>query len=596
MQEYNTVPEMLTEVCKKYPNNIAYKYKDGENFKDIKFDEVYNLVEKMSLALLELGIKKGDRVGLVSENRFEWVISSFAINCIGGVDVPIFPILTSEQEEFIFNDCEATAIIVSNKYQLAKIMKVKDNIKSLRQIIVFEGISEKDINVKTFEELIINGNKLLKSNSNTFLDKAAAVEANDLLTLIYTSGTTGDPKGVMLSHRNVLSNVAGATDLNIIRSNDTILSYLPFCHAFERTTGFYTLFSYGATVAIAESIDAVPRNIKEIKPTVMTTVPKLMETIKKKIFSQMEREGGMKLNIFNWAVGVGSRKVKLQSKGKSSFLNKKAFGLADKLVFSKIREKMGGRLDRFISGGAALPYEVAEFFTMIGLEVFQGYGLTETSPCISCNNSENNELGTIGQVMLNQDVKIGSDGEILVKGPNVMIGYWNNETATKEAINEDGWLHTGDIGEFTEKGNLRITDRKKNIFVNKGGKNIAPQPVESALNLSIYVNQIVLIGDNKEYNVALIHCNDEPLIELANKLGIDTNDLNKTRQNPVIIKEIKRNLDLFQKHFAKYEQARKICLLDSPLTIENGELTPKQSIKRHVVIDNYKEDIEKLYS
>jgi len=596
MQQYNTVPEMLTEVCKKHPNNIAYKYKNGENFTDIKFEEVYNLVEKLSLSFLELGIKKGDRVGLVSENRFEWVISSFAINSIGAVDVPIFPILTSEQESYIFNDCEATAVIVSNKFQLSKIMKVKDKIKSLRQIIIFEDVDEKDINVKTFDELIKNGEQLLKNNSNTFLDKAAAVETNDLLTLIYTSGTTGDPKGVMLSHKNILSNVAGATDLNIIRADDTALSYLPFCHAFERTTGFYTLFSYGACCAIAESIDAVPRNIKEVSPTVMTTVPKLMETIKKKIFSQMEREGGMKLKIFNWAVGVGSKKVKNQSNRKSSFLNDKAYGMADKLVFSKIREKMGGRLDRFISGGAALPYEVAEFFTMIGLEVFQGYGLTETSPCISCNNSDNNELGTIGQVMLNQDVKIGSDGEILVKGPNVMMGYWNNEKATKEAINEEGWLHTGDIGEFTEKGNLRITDRKKNIFVNKGGKNIAPQPVESALNLSIYVNQIVLIGDNKEYNIALIHCNDEPLIELANKLDIDSKNLKELRNNPIIIKEIKRNLDLFQKHFAKYEQARKISLLENPLTIENGELTPKQSIKRHIVIDNYKETIEQLYS
>ena len=595
MLEFNTVPELLTEVHKNHKSKIAYKYKLNDKFVDITFGDIYLMVEKLALSFLDLGLKKGDRIGLISENRYEWIISSLAISCIGCVDVPVFPILTPEQESYIFNDCEATAIIVSNKYQLSKLLKVSEEISSLRQIIILEDLKEKDITVKAFTDLIQHGELLKEKNPNKFIEQAAKVSNDDLLTLIYTSGTTGAPKGVMLTHRNMMSNVEGARELDVVKNDDLALSFLPFCHAYERTTGFYTMFSYGVTVAIAESIDAVPKNINEVRPTVMTTVPKLLETIKKKVYNLMEREGGIKLKIFIWAMTVGSKNIKLNNEGKSSFINNRSYKFADKLVYSKIRLKLGGNLERFISGGAALSYEVAEFFAILGVNIYQGYGLTEASPCISCNSPSNNELGTIGHVMLNQEVKIAKDGEILVKGPNVMKGYWNNEEETNNTIDELGWLHTGDIGEFTEKGNLIITDRKKNIFVNKGGKNIAPQQIESALSQSQYVNQVVLIGDNREYNIALIHCNDDMLEELKLNIKLEISSDENLKNNTIILREIKKDLDAFQSKFAKYEQARKIILLDNPLTVESGELTPKQSIKRHIVIENYAHLIDELY-
>jgi long-chain acyl-CoA synthetase len=416
-----------------------------------------------------------------------------------------------------------TAVIVSNNFQLKKILEVKENIPSLRHIIVMnDDYSPKDLIVKSISDLITWGQNA-KNNQDCdalLMNARAKVHPDDLLTIIYTSGTTGEPKGVMLSHKNVLSNYEGVIRAIAFREDDVSVSYLPLSHSYERTTGYYSLFFLGVTIALADSIDTLLPFIQEIKPTVFTTVPKFLQTVQKKIKSSVEKEGGIKLKIFNWALKTGGEYVRRQEQGKSTFTLDLQIKLADKLVFSKIREKLGGHVRMMASGGAALPDDIHEFFTSLGIVLIQGYGLTETSPVVSLTREGEIEIGTIGKPIFNVEVKIAEDGEILVRGDNVMKGYWADPVATEQAIDEDGWLYTGDIGVFTEKGNIRITDRKKDIFVSSGGKNIAPQPIEGLLSQSKYIDNVILIGERREYCTALITPNYEQLEALAKDFDI----------------------------------------------------------------------------
>ncbi len=597
---YTSIPAMFTDVCNRYGNSkTAIKFKKKGKYTDINHSELCELIEKVALGLMELGIHKGDRVGIMSENRIEWIISSLAINSIGAIDVPIFPILTSKQAEYIYTDCQASAIIVSNNFQLNKVLQFKDNLSSLRQIIVMnDEFDSKDVYIKSFHGLISRANELKtdEERKNIFFDGINKIKADDLLTIIYTSGTTGNPKGVMLTHRNLLANIKGSLDVLGSFEKDTSLLYLPLCHTYERMAGFYTLFYSGCTIALAESIETISSNIQEIKPSIMTTVPKLLETIKKKIFASMEREKPAKKKIFNWAINTGIKQVRLQQSDKFSLINSTQFKLADKLVFGKIREKLGGNIRAFLCGGAALPDDVCEFFIAIGAPVLQGYGLTENSPVVAVNGFEDNEIGTIGRVLPNLEVKIAEDGEILVKGPSVMKGYWNDINATKEAIDEDGWLNTGDVGQFTAKGHLKITDRKKNIFVSSGGKNIAPQPIENLLCQSRYIEHCVLIGDNREYITALLTPNFEQLKGLAEDFKIEYKVEDELIANQLIIKQIQKDIDYLQKDLSKFEKVRRFQLLSKPFTVDGGELSPKMSIKRHIVHHKYSDLIEIMYN
>ena len=601
--DYSTIPGMFEHLYDKYGSGrTAFWYKQGEEFLSIDHAELREKVINFSLSLIELGIHKDDRVGIVSENRIEWIISDLALASIGAISVPVFPIMTAKQEEYVFDNCKAAAIIVSNKFQLNKALDFKENISSLRHIIVmdnhFDENSVDDLFVKSFNSCLNRAHQLKDPDSREqiYVNNIKKVREDDLLTIIYTSGTTGDPKGVMLTHKNILENVKGAREIFKDLENEIALSYLPLCHTYERMAGYYTLFSFGTKIALAESVDAVAANIKEIRPTVMTTVPKLLETIKKKIDINMEREGGRKEKMYKKAVETGIKYVRAKMKGKSPVMLKMKYNFYDKLVFSKVRERLGGRLSLFISGGAALLEEVQEFFLAIGVTVVQGYGLTEAAPVITLNKFEDNELGTIGQPLPNVDVKIAKDGEILAKGPNVMPGYWNNEKATREAIDEQGWLHTGDIGKFTEKGNLKITDRKKHIFVSSGGKNIAPQPIEKILSQSRYIDHVVLIGDNRDYVTALLTIEWEQIRELAEEFGIQYEDENELINNKKILNHIKKDLDFYQKDLAKYERVRRFQILSKPFSVENGELSPKMSVRRHVIEDKYKKLIDDMYN
>ncbi len=597
---YKTIPEAFIKVCEKYGDRKpAYMFKKDGKYVALTYSSLRESVESFASGLLRMGIGKGDRVGIISENRIEWIVADFAITAIGAVGVPIFPTHTAKQEEYIFNNCEAKAIVVSNSYQLKKLAEVRDNIPSLKSIIVMnKDFVTDDKSVVSMSDTINDGNAYLAPGERRekITELALSVRPDDLLTLIYTSGTTGNPKGVMLTNENICANISQITDTGLILEQDLLLSFLPLCHAYERTTGYYSAFAIGSVVALAESIESVGANIVEVKPTLMTTVPRLLEIIKRKILTNIEKESKAKRKIFYWAMDIARKYLDATEKNIVTIPLKAKYQIADKLVYSKIKEKTGGRLKKFVSGGAALPEDVGKFFHGIGLLVLEGYGLTEASPVVSVNRIESHEIGTIGPPLPNVEVKIAHDGEILVRGKNVMKGYWNDPKATAECIDTDGWLYSGDIGRFTEKGNIKITDRKKNIIVSSGGKNIAPQPIENVLSQSAYIEHVLLVGDRREYITALITPDYEQLKILAANLGITYENESELITNDKIVGAIKGDIDKLQKDHAKYERVRKFKLLSQPFSVENGELTPKLSVRRHVVENKYSDFIEEMYS
>lgn len=597
---FNSLPELVYSVCSKYwDKRPAFKYKVNGEYVQITYAELWDKIENFALGLLSLGFKHSDRIAIVSENRIEWFIVDVAIASIGAIAVPIFPSTTAKQEEFILNDCSATGIIVSNKFQMNKIQQVKQNIPSLRHFIILDKYEEQenlDLAIKSYEEIESLGNSVRKKEQRDRIikDQISKVKPEDILYIIYTSGTTGNPKGVVLTHSNIVSNVIASSKSIKFGEEDIFLSYLPWCHAYEHTV-IYAAFLCGSLLCIAESIDTIALNIKETKPTLMTTVPRLLEVIRKRITSQIGKEGKIKKKIFEWAVEVGKQYVLSRNQGKASMLLTNKYKIADKLVFSKIREKLGVENIRFVSGGAPLNVDVNLFFWAIGYKVYEGYGLTEASPVVSVNREDDVEFGTVGKPLEGVEIKIAEDGEILVRGPNVMRGYWNDLEATKAAIDEDSWLYTGDVGYITERGNLKITDRKKYIFVNSGGKNISPQLIESVINQSQYVDQCIIIGDNREYNTALILPNFEEIKKLAEVLEIKYNSISELVSNEKIIKIIKNDIDRLQKDLSKFERVRKFALLTEYFSVDTGELSPKMSIKRHIVERKYSDLIEQLY-
>jgi len=586
------------KTCTKYGSSrTALIYKKDGIFTEMSHSELKDKVECLALGMMELGIRAKDRVGIIGENRLEWIIADFAIGLTGAVIVPVFPTLSSKQEEFIYNDCEASTIFVSNSFQLQKVLEFKESLPSLRHIIVMnDDFKSNDLSVKTFNSILKRGQEL-KSEVDWKIvleESVQKISEDDLTALIYTSGTTGNPKGVMLTNGNIAYNMIDSSEAVVFNESDLFLSYLPWCHSYERMV-VYTAFYCGSTIAIAESIESVASNMKELSPTLVTTVPRLLEIIRKRIISGMDKESPIKQKIFNWSVKIGKKYILAKVSGRIPLLLNQQFKLTDKLVFSKIRERFGGKKIKFVSGGAALSDDVWIFFLAVGFDVLCGYGLTEASPVVSVTDKTNFELSSVGKVLTHVEAKIAEDGEILLRGPNIMKGYWNDIVSTSEAIDEDGWLYTGDIGKFSEKGNLKITDRKKYLLVTSSGKNIAPQPIEQLLCQSQYVDQCFILGDNREFCTALITPDFEQLKKLAETFNIEYENESELISNEKLVKTIKNDIDRLQQDLAKYERVRKFSLLSKPFSIENGELTPKLSVRRHVVERNYSYLIEQMY-
>ncbi|MER3523572.1 MAG: long-chain fatty acid--CoA ligase [Ignavibacteria bacterium] len=595
---FSTIPQLFVRLTDRYAKQSRplLMAKHEGTYKPITYEEVRRKAELLALGLAALGIEHGDRVSIISENRPEWVYADQGIAMLGVISVPIYPTMTAKQNEYIFSDAGVKAVIVSNQFQLSKVLKSIDTVPSLEHVIVMnEGFDSPRDGVIPLSRLMELGEQFERKHPAYLQASRRRVNPEDLLTLIYTSGTTGNPKGVMLTHANLCSNIIDAATCINIEEGDILLSFLPLSHSFERMGGNYTAMACGATIAYAESIETVQTNLIEVRPHVVTTVPRLFERMYTRVMKQLDAAPPQRRKIFFWALEVGKRFAAARKAGEFAPLLRLKHFLADRLVFSKLREKLGGRIKFMVSGGAALPKEFGEFFEAVGVLILEGYGLTETSPVISVNRLNDYRFGTVGKPIPNVEVKIAPDGEILARGPNIMKGYWNLPELTNEVIDPDGWFHTGDIGEIDSDGFIRITDRKKHLFVSSGGKNIAPQPIENLLLSSKYIEQFVLIGDRRMFCTALVVPDFEALKAYAAERGIGMLHNHELVRHPEIHALIERDIEGLQKDLANYERVRRFILLPKPFTIEDGELTPTQKVRRKVVEERYSDLIERMY-
>lgn len=573
----------------------AFMYKAGGAWESISHATVLERVRRTAWGLQSLGVMPGDRVAILSENRPEWAIADYACLCASIIDVPVYPTLPAEQMPFILNDSGVKVIFVSTAAQAQKIASVRAQVPGLQWVVGFSATKADGCDMTLAELEALGAKKDSAETAAQFKQDALAVAPDHLITLIYTSGTTGKPKGVMLTHDNVYSNCI-ATEHGIpLAGGDLALSFLPLSHIFERM-GDYYLFANGVIIAYAESMDTVPINMQEVSPTLMMSVPRLYEKIYARVIENAVAAGGLKARIFFWARSVGDKwsDVKLSGKEPGGLLAFQ-YGLAQKLVFSKLKERTGGRMRYFISGGAPLSPQINKFFYSAGLTILEGYGLTETSPVISANTVEDFRIGTVGKPIRGVEVRIANDGEILTRGPHVMKGYYKNAEATAEAIDHENWFHTGDIGEI-EDGFVKITDRKKDIIVTAGGKNLAPQPIENQLKTNKYVSQAVMLGDKRKYPVVLIVPNWDQLEKWAAEQNIVWTSRAELLNMPTIQAKMEKEVKSELTGLGSYETPQKVGLLEHDFSIERGELTPKLSVKRRVVEQTNAEFIESLYA
>jgi long-chain acyl-CoA synthetase len=591
-----TLTRLFFDAIDKYGNKpAAMRYKAGGTWHDITHAELLKRVTHVGLAFKRLGVRRGDRVALLSENRPEWAIVDYACLCIGASDVPVYPTLPAPQIRYILKDSGAVAIFVSSAAQLAKILEIRSELPDLRHVVAFDSDATAP-SVLSMEQVYRTGREAEAAGEGArFREDAFQARPDDLATIIYTSGTTGDPKGVMLTHNNVYSNCLDAIPQLPIGPDDSTLSFLPLSHIFERMAGHYAVFSMGVTINYAESIDALVQNLGEVRPTVVMAVPRVYEKVYARALENA-MVSPVKKKIFFWAKRVGEEVVGHTMAGRKppgglAF----QYRLASKLVFSKLQARVGGRLKFFVSGGAPLSADIAKFFFAAGLPIYEGYGLTETSPVIAVNRPDAVRLGTVGKIIPGVEVKIASDGEILCRGPNVMKGYYNKPEATREVIDDEGWFHTGDIGELVD-GFLKITDRKKDLIVTAGGKNIAPQPIEALAKKSKYVANVVMLGDRRKFPIMLTVPNFEQLEPWAKERALVFANRGELIRLPAVIEKMEREV-LDQLHdLASYEMPKKVLLLEQDFSIEAGDLTPTLKVKRRVVEQRHQRQIEAAYA
>lgn len=595
---YNTIAEMFLNTVSNHGNKELFYYKKGNDWSSINGKTILYTVTDLSNAILGQSLSKGDRVGIISNNSPKWAMADYGIICSGCVTVSIYPTLTPEQTEYIINDSELKILFLENEDQLEKINEIWAKCPSLSLAVMmnesFDQETEKIVKYSSFLDM---GMDFSKKNKNSFDNACKSIKEDDLLTLIYTSGTTGTPKGVMLTHKNLVSNIKATIEMQQFNNNETFLSFLPLSHVFERMTGHFSGFSIGARTYYAESIEKVADNMVEAKPTVVISVPRLYEKIHAKIINGLKSAPSIKKKLFFWALNIGKKVSLLTRSGqKVPFLLKIKHGIANKLIYSKVRDRFGGNLKYFVSGGAPLSEKLAEFFHSLGILIVEGYGLTETSPVLTCNSASAFKFGTVGKPLNNVTIKIANDGEIIAKAPSVMVGYYRKEDKTKEAIDSEGWFHTGDIGEIDEQGFLKITDRKKSLIVTSGGKNIAPAPIENAICNSIYVEQAVVIGDKRNFVSALIVPNFDAIKVFLTENSISCSSSEAIIDHEKVLKLFDSEIKNSMAGFAKFETVKKYKLLPNLWTIEKGEITPSLKVVRKVVESNYQSVIDSMYN
>jgi len=573
----------------------AFRSKVAGTWVGITHRETLERVQAISLGLRELGIQPGDKVAIVSENRPEWALADYACLTARATDVPIYPTLTAKQTEYILRDSESAAVFCSTAAQVDKILESKGSLPGLKHIIAFDGDAARRPGVTALSAVETKGRAVAAKHPN-WKQEALSAQPDDLATLIYTSGTTGDPKGVMLTHHNIWSNVQAVLQMIPIGGGDECLSMLPLSHSYERMVD-YTLFQAGVIINYAESFDTVAANLGEVKPTVVLSVPRLYEKVYARVLENALSGSAIKRKIFFWAKRAGEQWATLAIAGlpvpRGLAFKKK---IADRLVFSKLQARTGGRIRFFVSGAAPLSADIAKFFYSAGLPVIEGYGLTESSPVLTLNPLDRIKLGTVGRAIPGVELKIASDGEILARGPNIMQGYYKLPEATKEMLDADGWLHTGDIGELDSDGYLKITDRKKELLKTAGGKYIAPQPIEGMIKRNKFVANAVLYGDRRKYPIVLVVPNFDNLERWAKERNLSYHSKAELIQLADVQAKVEREVMSMLKELAKFETPKKVLLLENDFTIESGELTPTLKVKRRVVEKRYKDQIDATYA
>ena len=573
------------------PNLLLHKA--GGEWRPISASDFGFTVRALSLGLNGLGVQPGDRVAILSENRPEWAMADYATLCAGAWSVPIYPTLPASQIAPLLKDCAARAVFVSNLEQLGKILTIKAQCPSLDHVILIDGSPPGETGYTTFHGVVERGRPTLEMNPAVFDQRASRVRPEDVATIIYTSGTTGEPKGAMLTHSNLVSNAVTGCEVIPFTEDAVALSFLPLSHVFERMLDYSYLYKT-ASIAYAESIDKLAANFTEVNPHCFGAVPRVYEKVHARILAKAEAGGALKMKLFRWAVGVGRQRVGFLQRGESlpPGLAVKA-RIADALVFHKIRAALGTRFRFAVSGGAPLSRDLAEFFVGAGVQVYEGYGLTETSPVICVNGPGRWRLGTVGKPLRGVEVRIADDGEILTRGPHVMKGYFNKPQATAETIDSDGWFHTGDIGRLDD-GFLSITDRKKDLIVLAGGKKAAPQPIENELKKSPYVGLPIVIGDRQKFLAALIVPNFDRIREWASSRGRPVKH-EALDADPDVRRLFQAEIDAYNADRPHHEQIRAFALLPAELTVEDGSITPTLKVKRRILESRYHELIENMY-
>lgn len=597
---YADEPRILAELFinaeKKHDNPNALNYKRGGKWNSISSRELVKRAEDISLGLYSLGLRHGDKAALLSANSPEWTLADAGCQFAGIIDVPIYTTLAASSIDYILNDSEPRVFFLENREMFERVEGFVNNCKSIEKLVFFDQIGidhPKAISLAEVEHL---GSELGASQPELSGNLVASIEPTDIATLIYTSGTTGEPKGVMLTHNNIISNVIDAGEMYSFGIQDVPLSVLPLSHVFERSAMYLYIYN-GMSVHYAESVEKVPENLGEVKPTIFVGVPRIFEKVYAKAKLQAAQAGGMKEEIFEWAIGTAKEvAAKREKREPMPFGLSLKHWIGDKLVYSRLRQFFGGRLRFCITGGAALSDEIFLIFTGAGISIMQGYGLTETSPVLTSNNPTNVKLGTVGKTIHNVKVRIAEDGEVEAYSPGVMIGYYKKEDATREAFADDGWFRTGDIGEIDEDGYLKITDRKKELFKTSGGKYIAPSPIEQLIRSSRFVSQAVLIGNQRKFASALVVPNFEMLDAYAKHKGFDPLTPNEYCSDPRIVDLFDRQIAAATKGLGQFETVKKFRLIANEFTVDGGELTPTMKLRRRIVDEKYKNVIDEMYS
>ncbi len=604
--EPRTLKDLFWNSVEKHSDLKAQGWNDNGEWKTRTYAEFSDAVRAVANGLLSLGVKRGDRVAIWSKNMPQWAEVDFANQTCGFATVPIYDTLTGEKGAYILNNSGSKVLFVQNDEILQRILEVRDSLKSVKHFVVLEGEGSGE-GVHTLQALYDAGREYAAQKPKRIEELMAKVEPDDLASLVYTSGTTGDPKGVMLTHRNLASNAWGATSLLEFGPGDVLLSFLPLAHVFERAGGHFAAYGRGATVMFARSIDTLTEDMGVVRPTIMMSVPRLYEKMHGRILDGVKKSSFLKRFIFSWALEVGhAANVYRQRNEPMPRSLQRKLDRANKLVFSKLQQRVGGRLRFFVSGGAALSREIEQFFWAAGLPIYSGYGLTETSPVSNVNLPTASRFGSVGKTIPGVEVKIDTsewpsqrtdvvEGEICIRGPNVMQGYYKNDKATKEVFDKDGFFHTGDVGFIDDDGFLFITDRKKEIIVMSNGKNVAPQPIEGQLKLQPHIGQACVIGNDRKYISALLVPDFDSLKDFALRNGIPNGDLASLVADQRVVSLFEQEVEAVNKTLSRYEQIKKFWILPVDWTVESGELTPTLKVKRRIVDEKFHDLIQKLY-